>query len=259
MDVDLVVEVFREGRKYEQMGELKKAKNCYLDAATYAVELAKSAFGEDKERLRNIAQMLIDHARKMKAKIKGDIPPKVDYPEDENEVDLPLPPGSVQDTPSIVVPQEQHTLQDPFTINQVLILTSSGSPVMTFDYTADYLTDPESAFSTLNEVLLSGAITAIFSIMEEALHNKVRKIELEGEFLYVKDHDGLIFAALGEGDADALDEPILELLSNLRKDYTDRLDLALRTGQLVHIDSGIIELMTEFKENVLKIAHNLHS
>ncbi len=260
MDVDLVVEVLREGRKYEQVGELRKAKNCYLDAATYAVELAKDAIGEDQERLRNIAQMLIDHAKKMKARIKGEIPPTTDYPEDDSQVDLPLPPGSAPQSQTVITTTKDNAQQiEPFSINQILILTSSGSPVMTFDYTADYMNDPEGAFSSMNEVLLSGAITAIFSIMEEALHNKVRKIELEGEFLYVKDHDGLIFAALGEGDADALDDPILKLLNELRQKYSDRLDLALRTGQLVTIDSGIIDLMGIFKKNVMEITRNLQS
>ena len=69
----------------------------------------------------------------------------------------------------------------------------------------------------------------------------------------------MIFAALGEGDADALDDPILKLLNELRQKYSDRLDLALRTGQLVTIDSGIIDLMGIFKKNVMEITRNLQS
>lgn len=262
MDLDLVVEVFREGRTHEQEGRLKEAKNCYLDAATYAVELAKDAIGDDQERLKNIAKMLIDHAKKIHAQLKGISPPKTDFPEDESEVDLPMPPGysePAQETEIEPTPIIQETKKEKFTINQILILTSSGSPIMTFDYTADYLTDPESAFSSMNEILLSGAITAIFSIMEEALQNKVRKIELEGEFLYVKDYEGLIFAALGEGDAEALDDPIITLIENLKADFQDRLDLAKRTGQLVTVDERIIDLMNDFRVKVQKTAHNLQS
>ncbi len=262
MDLDLVVQVFREGRKCEQNGNFKKAKECYLDAATYAVELAKESISmEDTERLKNIAKMLIDHARKMKSKISGEpikTPVLSSMPQDVNEVDLPLPPNqsnvqtaTIQEPKEIVSKENENISPHIPKLNYILILSASGSPILTFDYTVDYSKTPELAFSKMNEVLLSGAITAIFSIMEEALNNKVRKIELENEFLYVKDYNGLIFTALGDGDADAIDQPIINLLKNLVFHYSDNIEKAKKTGQMIEINEHIVSMMIDFREQVI--------
>lgn len=186
--------------------------------------------------------MLIDHAKVIKQRLDQTKTGasyganSLAHEEEPSGEDFPLPPSETNEEETDHVTLVENN--DKGYLKQILLLTNGGSPIFSFDYTSD-----DSSQQGFNEILFSGAITAVLSIMKETLHNSVRGIELDGEKLYVKEGEELIFVGISQKSIQNFDERVSAFLQEFQNIHHDGLEQAKKTGQLIEPDEKTIKIL----------------
>ncbi|MHA2502393.1 MAG: hypothetical protein ACXAE3_05980 [Candidatus Kariarchaeaceae archaeon] len=233
----------KEAKDAELARDYKSAKNKYLDAASYTLELSKSLQGVESVTFRNIARMLVDTARDIQILQSMEREP------------LPRVPGMSGPSPTDNEPllerkqllkledREVKKEGDPELL-QLLMIKTSGIPI--FSWVSDKLS--ENTASKINDILFSGAITAVNNLISEVLSTPIQSINFEEGNILLKFVEDLIFVLYCEGDHNLLEDNLQGFSKIIINDILPKWEKDLRKGLNLSDNTEIInELLTYFK------------
>ncbi|MHA2030463.1 MAG: hypothetical protein ACW99A_17600 [Candidatus Kariarchaeaceae archaeon] len=201
---DELVELVKAAKEFETQNKLKEAKHGFLDAASFALNLSKTSERKDKISYELIARELLNYAKDLQLEILLD------------SQGFPSPPGSVpsgisqkSDGSATESVEEIKSKTELTKIFQLMIVKTGGIPLCSYEF--EEL--PNSTQLKLNEILFTGAITAVNQLMEEILEKAVQTIRFEGGVLMIHTHKKLQFILFAKEEDEKLFS-YLKLFSN---------------------------------------------
>lgn len=218
-----------EANKLISKNELKNAKHKYLDAADAALGYAKNKNIKSMDKLsyQQLAKVLISYAR--------------DLQEELNLLDLPLPPGKKTivkpvikkpDEEDIKVEEEMKELAEeikpeiieiteiPSKPYQLFVIQLGGVPIVSHEF--KFIEDVSKG--KLNEILFSGALTAINQLMMEVINKPIQHITLDGSILLIRQINDVSYVLFAD--------KISEKLEDQLKQFSERIEEIF--GELLH-------------------------
>ncbi|MDH5401485.1 MAG: hypothetical protein OEZ01_08665 [Candidatus Heimdallarchaeota archaeon] len=196
-----------EAKSLELNNELINAKHKYLDAATVFLNHSSTKQGQDKIVFQNLAKMLVDQAKELQIEINLAKSP------------LPMPPGKNAPVKPIVesIPP----------VYQIIIIHPGGVPI----YTHTFGTVSQDVKDKLNEILFSGAITAINQLMTEIIQVPIQKISFERGVLLFREFKGVIAVIHAEKSNSQLHIKFNEFLTEFRNSLEKEFEEAISKGK----------------------------
>jgi len=209
-----------QAKEAEDRNDFKQAKSLFLDAATLVIKIAKNAEGVEEITFRNIARMLIDYAKEMQQLLEIEKNP------------LPTIPGISKKTKEI-----KPKIKPPdATLLQLLIVKESGLPI--YNWTS--VTLSERTQDKINDILFSGAITAVNSLISEVLSKPIQSIQFEDGNILLRFVNDIIFITFSEGDPASLENNIQkfshEFIGNIYPKYEADVEQGLSLSNVEEIE-----------------------
>jgi hypothetical protein len=195
-----IEQLVEQAKELENNQKLKEAKIIYLDAAQGALNLSKIKKGLDKLSYEQIARSLIQYVKELNLIIQMEEHPLPSAPSKGRKFTT----KSGQEMQ--VQAQEMVEVRD--VLLEIMILAEGGIP--TFDYYNESVSIDLKR--RVNEILFSGAITAITQLMSEIIERPIQQMSFEGATIYMKTKKTYTFVFLAYSD-DLNLENILDLLS----------------------------------------------
>jgi hypothetical protein len=234
-----LVEIVKSAKELEAQNKLREAKHAFLDAASFALELSKSSKKTDKLSFELIARELINYAKELQLEILLD------------SQGLPSPPGTQVgaeqkiDTRKIEIPRKVTESK----IFQLMVVKAGGTPLVSYEF--EEL--PENTQLKLNEILFTGAITAVSQLMEEVLEKAIQTIRFEGGVLMIHNDNNLQFILFAKEEDETLFAYLKKFAIDFCALFRDEINNAARTGQTIQVGERFEKLIF----GIFKIEHNL--
>ncbi|MCH8908589.1 MAG: hypothetical protein IH840_16000, partial [Candidatus Heimdallarchaeota archaeon] len=216
-------DLVRDANQFYLENRLKEAKHKFLDAASVALAVSKQEKHLQKLAFENIARQLVTEARDIQQEILL------------NQLPLPRAPGAgAQDAGPGLTQKPIYRAN----LRNFLMVTTGGIPLFSYEFIDIKL----ETRTKLNDMLFSGAITAVNQMMMELLHSPITSISFEDGILFihlVKSEDCFL---LFYSDRDSKD--LRDRISTFSQDYisnfSEKISTAISTALSLDTDAEII-------------------
>ncbi|MFV2014286.1 MAG: hypothetical protein ACC656_02570 [Candidatus Heimdallarchaeota archaeon] len=228
---DKLLELVKSAKDFESQNKLKDAKHAFLDAASVALKLSKSSVKSDKISYEIIARELLNYAKELQLEILLDTQ------------GLPSPPGmQITDKQKIKrkkveIPRKIKTDCKFF---QLMIIKAGGTPLVSYEF--EEL--PETTQLKLNEILFTGAITAVSQLMQEVLDKAIQTIRFEGGVLMIHSDKKLQYILFAQEEDEILYMYLKKFSNDFYKLFQDEITNAVRTGMTIQVGEKFEKLVT---------------
>ncbi|MCY3412154.1 MAG: hypothetical protein INQ03_11025 [Candidatus Heimdallarchaeota archaeon] len=202
MSTEEINKLVTAAREHWDNNELIKAKNLYLDAAQIALSIAKAATSKvDKLSFENLASVLVDEAKACHEAIKIAALPAV-------------PTEKPFETKSNVPSKNQGLIiRKRPDIYSLFVIKEGGVPLIAHNFEdMDGATEHK-----INEVLFSGAITAINSLMLEAIERPIQAINFDKGVLIIHTHERVNYVLFAEQTSPGLQKALSKFCDELER------------------------------------------
>ena len=172
-----------------------------------------------------LAKVLISYAR--------------DLQEEMNLMDLPLPPGdktiikpnAKPDEDDINVEKEMKELTEeikpeiieiteiPSKPYQLFVIQLGGVPIVSHEF--KFIEDVSKG--KLNEILFSGALTAINQLMLEVINKPIQHITLDGSILLIRQIHDVSYVLFADKISEKLEDQLTQFASRIEEQFGDQL------------------------------------
>ena len=232
-----LVQIVKTAKEFESDLELREAKHKFLDAASMALELSKSN-GSDKLSYELIARELVNYAKDIQLEIILESegfpsPPGIESIESKRDINAIKPKDEFVDKSKPAAEVK---------IYQLMSVKAGGTPLLSYEFSEL----PDSTQLKLNEILFTGAITAVSQLMEEVLEKAIQTIRFEGGVLMIHSHNNLQFILFAQEENKLLFELLKRFAGEFVDEYRKTINEAARTGMTIGVD----ETMTKFICNI---------
>lgn len=189
-----------QAKEFRESGDLKQSKNKYLDAAQIALNYAKSVEDAVKKlSYENIARALIDEAKAMQEEIFL--------------TQLPTARKGQIKKSSVNKAQDTLMVRKRPDVYSLWVIKAGGVPVISHDFME---MDGETE-GKINEILFSGAITAINQLMFEALEKPIQTINFDTGVLIIQTYDDVNYVLFAESNSPGLNKALKQFYEKLEK------------------------------------------
>jgi hypothetical protein len=230
---DELVELVKSAKELEKDQKLKEAKHKFLDAASYALNLSKSSQKRDKISYELIARELINYAKDLQLEILLD------------SQGFPSPPGTetsdISTDRSIKPDDEIISKPELVKIFQLMVVKTGGIPLLSYEF--EEL--PNSTQLKLNEILFTGAITAVNQLMEEVLEKAVQSIRFEGGVLMIHSHEKLQFILFAKEEDKTLFSYLKLFSNNFCTIFKSEINESSRTGMALNMSEKLVNMIVK--------------
>ncbi|MHA2252424.1 MAG: hypothetical protein ACXAD7_18805 [Candidatus Kariarchaeaceae archaeon] len=249
-----IQELVRNAKELEKNGELKECKHAYLDAASLSLKMSKTSNFVDKLSYENITKVLIQQAKDIQIEINllkdGPLPAppsstprpqqqamkKTKKPYDPNEgLQFVQPDGQPVQPPAADKPE----------IHQLIAIAEGGLPILNYNFRD---VSPNTTVK-LNEILFSGAITAVNQLMQEVLERPIQTITFEDGILLIKAKEELYYVLFADEDSEVLSNTLDEFSTEFYREMNPLIMECMRTGMSLADDKEVIELIVKYFKN----------
>lgn len=186
-----------EAMEYRENKEFKKAKSKYLDAAQLALKIYKST-SEQVEKLsyENIARALITEAKAVQEEIFL--------------AELPKVPENIEEKKSL---DDQLIIRKRPIVYHIWVIKEGGTPLIShpFEKMGDIIE------GKINEILFSGAISAISSLMYEAIDRPIQTINFDEGVMIIHKHKNLSYILFVEAESPGINKALNNFCEQLEK------------------------------------------
>lgn len=226
-----IIQVVKTAKEFESDLRLREAKHKFLDAASIALKLSKTGKVSERLSYELIARELVNYAKDIQLEI---------ILESEG---FPTPPGvqSVQAKKEIKKIKPKEELVDKIKsaesvkIYQLMTVKAGGTPLLNYEF--EEL--PNSTKLKLNEILFTGAITAVSQLMQEVLEKAIQTIRFEGGVLMIHSDKNLQFILFAQEENDLLFELLKSFATEFITKFKDAINHAARTGMTMATDEDV--------------------
>ena len=238
-----------EANKLISNNDLKKAKHKYLDAADAALGYSKDKSTKSMEKLsyQQLAKVLISYARDLQTEV--------------NMLEMPLPGGQKAitkpevkkvDEEDIKVEEEMKELADeiepglvkiteiPSKPYQLFVIQLGGVPIVSHEF--KFIEDVSKG--KLNEILFSGALTAINQLMLEVINKPIQHITLDGSILLIRQIHDVSYVLFADKISEKLEEQLTQFASRIEEQFGEQLHKGMIPEDYTH-DSRIQAYINE--------------
>ena len=229
---DKLQELVKIAKECSETGELAKSKHAYLDAASISLELSKERNKIEKLSFENIAKELINQARSIQEEINytkgGPLPIAASH-------DPFSKTATVKPVQAQAETKSKETLRTKPRMKQLIIIVEGGLPMLSEQFNAI----ESQTKDQINEILFSGAITAVNQLMMEVLDKPIRTITFDDGVLVIHKHSRLYFALF----VDHYESFLAKELETFCVKFLDKFDTELKnnlaTGRVLN-DNKIV-------------------
>ena len=227
---DELLALVRSAKEFESQKNLKDAKHKFLDAATLALQVSKSSSKSDKISYEIIARELLKYAKELQLEILL-----------ESQA-LPLPPGTVPGENQNVKPTKVEIPRkiSEIKILQLMVVKEGGTPLISYEF--EEL--PENTQLKLNEILFTGAITAVSNLMQEVMEKAIQTIRFEGGVLMIHNEKRLQFILFAKEEDEVLFKYLKKFANDFCAIFRNEINDAARTGMTIPVDEKFEKLAT---------------
>lgn len=227
--------IVNEAKEFIKERDLKAAKHKYLDAAEYSLRHIKNEdlSSIDKMSYENLARFLIGKARSIQEEIDAEKlpkPPSGAITKEPKKVDGK--PKSIDDGLIIVPSKKSHPYQ-------LFIIKQGGIPI--FNYEFKRLSEKQKG--SLNDILFSGAITAINSLMMEVIEEPISLINLKDSVLLIKDMAQNSVVLFAKETTEDLENKLTDFCSGVLEAFGDDITSSFAIGQDLSDNPQLLELV----------------
>lgn len=218
---DELVQLVKSAKELEAESKLKEAKHVFLDAASFALNLSKSSEKSEKISFELVARELLNYAKELQLEILLD------------SQELPHPPGmdggkeQQAKIKKIEIPRKIVESK----ILQLMIVKEGGTPLI--NYAFEEL--PENTQLKLNEILFTGAITAVSQLMKEVLEKPIQTIRFEGGVLMIHTYKKLQFILFAQEEDEKLFMYLKKFATDFCAVFRSEINNAARTGMTMEV------------------------
>ncbi len=227
--IDEMYRIFKNAKQKEFFGELQAAIQLYLDAASYALNIYKQDQTANKK-FESLAIKIVSHVKQVKSEIKSQNNSVLQF----LDSDFPPPPQSDQ-----LSSTEDDKITEISSIDQLLLISKFGSPILSYNFKAVDSMNPLYG----NEVLFSGAMSAIYSIIQETIKSDIQKISLDGKNILIQKSDDLFFILISDAEEDTFKEKITTFADSFLNKFDKKISSALKNGEMISDDKECIEFI----------------
>jgi hypothetical protein len=238
-----------EANGYIKNNKLKQAKHKYLDACETALRYAKDVKTKrlDKLSYEQLAKILISYARDLQSEL--------------DLLDLPTPPGMKEKPkPAIKKPDEEETkveeeikdleeeirpeivkiVEVPSKPYQLFIIQLGGVPIVSHEF--KFIEDVSKG--KLNEILFSGALTAINQLMLEVINKPIQHITLDGSILLIRQIKDVSYVLFADKISEKLEDQLRNFAERIEVQFGETFHKGLIPEDYTH-DERIQALINE--------------
>ncbi|MCE7734144.1 MAG: hypothetical protein GPJ54_04640 [Candidatus Heimdallarchaeota archaeon] len=227
---DELLALVKSAKEFEAQKKLKEAKHGFLDAATLALQVSKSSSKSEKISYEIIARELIKYAKELQLEILL-----------ESQA-LPMPPGTIAGEKQKVKPKKIEIPRkiSEIKIFQLMVVKAGGTPLISYEF--EEL--PENTQLKLNEILFTGAITAVSNLMQEVMEKAIQTIRFEGGVLMIHNEKKLQFILFAKEEEEVLFKYLKKFANDFCAIFRDEINNAARTGMTIPVDEKFEKLAT---------------
>ncbi|OLS23864.1 MAG: hypothetical protein HeimC2_24730 [Candidatus Heimdallarchaeota archaeon LC_2] len=235
MKSDEIVQIVKTAKEFESDFKLRKAKHKFLDAASLALKLSKTTQKSDRLSYELIAKELVNYAKDIQLEIILESeglpsPPGIETPEAKKDIIKIKPREELADK---IKPAEN------VVIYKLMTVKAGGTPLLSYEF-AEL---PDSTQLKLNEILFTGAITAVSQLMEEILEKAIQTIRFEGGVLMIHSDNNLQFILFAQEENELLFDLLKAFASKFIVEFRQIINESARTGMTIAVDEKIKEFI----------------
>lgn len=227
---DELQEIVKVAKDLENQGKLKESKHRYLDAADLALKLSKNEKTTKKLSFEYLAKELVKYAKEIQMEILLV----------NNQ--LPLPPGATVQNTLTKQARKLIPKKEEVQLFQLLIIREGGIPVYSYSFS-------EISNSTrlkLNEILFSGAITAINQIMMEVLEKSIQTIKFEDGVLMIQPANKLYIIIYASYEDEDISAKMKSYCDSIVDKFGDTIDSCVMSGKTLNEDPELTSHMKNY-------------
>jgi hypothetical protein len=242
-----IQEIVRKAKELESEGKLAECKHAYLDAASLSLEMAKTSNFVDKLSYENITKVLVQYARDIQDEINlmkdGPLPQTPDTVPSKKKsttVRKPFDPNAglqYVSAPTEVVIEAVQTK-----IHQIIAIKEGGLPILSYSFEKI----SEETTDNLNEILFSGAITAVNQLMQEVLDRPIQTITFEDGILLIRANKDIYYVLFADEDTEELSDKLDQFCKEFSEKMASQIEESVHTGMVLSSDQQVISLITQY-------------
>ena len=249
-----IQKIVRDAKNMEKEGRLMECKDAYLDAATLSLKMAKSSSYVEKVSYENVTRVLIQYAKDIQEEINlnKDVPlpapptrapskakmKREKKPFDPNEGLIFVKSSDSPEVEPLAFDKRETTAK----IRQLIAIKEGGLPLMSYNF------DDVSPNTTLklNEILFSGAITAINQLLYEVLERPIQTITFEDGILFIRALEDIYYVLFADEDSDELSQNLENFCNEFYYSMGDIIMESIKTGRVLTENEDVIKLVNKF-------------